>query len=273
MLHRLLILLACSCATLLCGFGQPGAQAQSLGIMPAMVDAKVKGGATYTQEYTISNGTSARLRLRCSVGDFWYDEQNRRVDGLPGTLPRSASPWVQFSPAETTIEPQSSVTVKAIITVPAAATGGFYTTPIFEAEEDLTTRQPGAVSASIKVRIRALMLLATEGSSEYNVEVMGGRAVPPTSSSPLEMQLDLRNRGTAHAGVRGIFAILNAAGVVAGHGRIEEQRYLPGQRATSKARWAGELAPGHYTAIVTLTYNRAGMEPNSLVSEIPFDVK
>lgn len=102
---------------------------------------------------------------------------------------------------------------------------------------------------------------------------MGGRVVPPTASSELEMQLDLRNRGTAHASVRGAFAILNSSGALVGRGRTEEKRYLPGQQNPLRGAWAGELSPGTYTSVVTLSYNRVGLEPTTLVYELPFTVK
>ncbi len=116
------------------------------------------------------------------------------------------------------------------------------------------------------------MFTTVEGS-EYNVEIMGGRITPPTASSELEMTLDLRNRGTAHAKVRGAYAILNAAGTLAGRGKIEEKTYLPTQRKILSSKWSGELPPGNYTCLVTLSYNRVGLEPTSLLYEIPFVVK
>jgi hypothetical protein len=272
MVHKLLIL--CSCAIMLCGFGESRAQTKSLGITPALVDASVKRGATYSKAFTVSNATATRLRLRCSVSDYWYGENNERIDGLPGTLPRSASPWVQFSPTEQIIEPNSSVTVNAVITIPQEAAGGYYTVPIFETEaaDDQAPKEGNAATASVMVRFRGLLLLTTEDATEYNLEVMNGRITPPTSSSELTMQLDLRNRSTAHASVRGMFAIVDPAGKLAGRGKMEEKRYLPGQRDTLKADWTGQLAPGRYTAIVTLTYERAGMAPATLVYELPLEI-
>lgn len=236
----------------------------------------MKRGATYNKAYTIANNTDTRLRFRFSVGDYWYDQHNARVDGRPGTLPRSASLWVQFSPAEVLIEPHSSATVTTIITVPQTAAGGYYTAPIFEAEaadSSNKTTPDGTITASVALRFCGLLMLTTDDATEYNVEIMDSSVTPPTASARLEMHLDVRNRSTAHANVSGVFAILNAVGGLAGRGRIEEKRYLPGQRDTLKATWAGELAPGHYTVIVTLSYDRAGMERATLLREMSFDVK
>ena len=274
-LNKIPIILVCTFAAILCVLGTSQAHGQTLGITPALVDAKVKRGATYTQAFTISNNTSTRLRLRSSAADFWYGEHNERIDALPGTQPRSASTWVQFSPAEQIIEPNSSAVVNAVITIPQTAAGGYYTVPIFETEAvdaSLAATIGKTATAAVMIRFRGLLLLTTEDATEYNVEVVNGRITAPTASTELKMELDLRNRSTAHASVRGIFAIVDTAGKLAGRGKIEEKRYLPGQRNTLKADWAGQLAPGRYTTIVTLTYDRAGLAPATLVYELPLEV-
>lgn len=252
-----------------------GAQAQqnTVAVSPASIDAKVKRGSTYMQTYMLSNSTSERLRFTCSVIDYWYDENNKRLTGRPGTLPRSASPWVQFSPSEVIIEPHSSANVKAIITVPLAATGGYYTMPVFEAMPIKSEAASGnASTASIGIRFRGLVMLATEDANEYVVEIMGGKVLPPTASTPFELEIDVRNRGTVHARLLGVFAILDAKGGLAGRGKIEASKFLPGQRNMLKVPWAGELPIGRYTAVVTLSYDRVGMEPATLVYELPFEV-
>lgn len=264
-------------ALLLCGASLSRAQQNSVGVSPASIDAKVKRGSTYTQVYTLFNNTSEKLRFSCSVLDYWYDENNKRVTSRPGTLPHTASPWVQFSPAELVVDPKSSANVKVIITVPLTANGGYYTMPVFEAmpvKGEAKSAQPAdaKATASIGIRFRGLIMLATADGSEYNVEVMGGKVAPPTESSPLEVDLDLRNRGSVHARVQGNLAILNEKGELAGRGKLEGSRFLPGQRNVVKAAWAGALMPGRYTALVTFSYDRINMEPASLVYEIPFTV-
>ncbi|HEX8091231.1 MAG TPA: hypothetical protein VF762_20415 [Blastocatellia bacterium] len=273
---RPLAILILALATAVCISGQAQAQGQSLGISPAYIEAKVKRGATYNKAFTISNDTPTRLRFRLSVVDYWYNENGEHIDGRPGTLPRSASLWVQFTPTEIVIEPNSSATAKAIISVPQNASGGYYTRPVFEAEaadKSEASRKESTASASVAIQFRGLMMLVTETGAEYNVEVMSGKINPPTQSSALEIYLNVRNRSTAHAQLRGVFAILSPTGVLVGRGRIDPKNYLPGEQDVYKAEWAGELAPGHYTAVVTLSYDRVGNDSAALVYELPFDVK
>lgn len=264
----LLICLLGSC------LGAAFAQQSSVGITPASVDAKVKRGASYTQNFTIVNKTGAALKFRSSVQDVWYDELNNRVTGRAGTLQRSASLWIQFSPAEFTVENNSSTVVKAVITVPPGASGSFYAVPVFEGMPvDKPVTQTNISTASIGVRFRGLIMLTTDEGAEYNVEITNGKVSPPTASTELELNLDLRNRGTAHAKLRGAFAILNHAGALAGRGSFAEKRLFPAQRNFINTKWAGELPPGKYTCIVTLSYDRIGTDPTSIVYEMPFEVK
>jgi hypothetical protein len=281
---KFLQLFVCSCIALLVCFGVANAQPASVTISPASIDTKVKRGASYTQNFTLTNNSGNRLLVRCTFTDLWYDENNKRLNGRAGTLPRSASLWAQFSPAEIIVEPNSSAVVKAVITVPQSVSGSYYTVPNFEigtvvtktAKSENYTKSADSdslASALIGIKFRGLMMFTTEDGAEYNVEIMSGKISPPTVSSELEINLDLRNRGTAHAKVRGSFAILNSSGALVGRGNIDEKRYLPTQRDFIKSTWAGDLPPGKYTCLITLTYNRVGLEPTSLVYELPFTVK
>lgn len=275
--RKLLILLAA--VILLSYFGIVSAQQISVAITPASVDARVNRGATYTQTFTLVNNTGTRLRLKCSVADMWYDENNNRVTGRPGALERSASLWIQFSPDEMIVEAHSSATVNAIVTVPQSAAGSYYSVPVFEAMPadsvlpDATLTKGNRAAATIGIRFNGLMMFTTVDDAEYKVEIIGGRITPPNASTELAMELDVRNGGTAHVFVRGAFAILNSTGALVGRGAIQEKRYLPGQRSILQSGWAGELPPGRYTSVITLTYDRAGAEPASLVYELPLVVR
>ena len=271
------VLIVTVLALLICS-GSALSQTASVTITPASVDTRVKPGASYTKNFTLVNNSDERLRFRASAEDVWIDENNARQEGRPGTLPRSASLWIQFTPNEVVIEPHGTAVIKALITVPQGLAGSFYTVPVFDVAPVKTSVITNAAltnvaTASIGVRFRTLMMLTTETGAEYNVELTGAKVTPPTASSELELNLDLHNRGNAHAKMRGAFAILDSAGQLAGRGTIDEKRILPTQQKALKGKWAGELKPGDYTCVITLSYNRIGMEPASLVKEVSFKVK
>jgi hypothetical protein len=265
----------CSCFS----YVQAQKRSASISITPASIDAKVKRGSSYTQLFTLTNSTNTRLRFKCSSADMGYDENNNRLTGRAGTLPRSASLWIEFSPTEIVIEPHSSGTVKVLVTVPLTAAGGYYSVPVFDAMPvgDLlptaVQAKPSTASATIGVQFNGLMMFTTTDAAEYNIEIQGAKITPPSASAELALQLDIINRGNAHARVHGGFAILNSASVLAGRGIIKEIRYLPNQRKMLETSWAGDLPPGRYTCLITLSYDRTGMEAASLVKELSFVVQ
>jgi hypothetical protein len=252
------------------------APAQSLTLSPAILEAQVRRGATYANSYTLLNRTNVRLRVHCSLYDYWYDEQNQRITGRPGTLPHSASTWVQFSASDVIVEPNASASVKFVVSVPQDAAGGYYTSPTFEAEAaDVPPAAAGDTTsrARIKIRFHGLLLLTTTEATEYNVEIMGVKIAPPTTSSSLALEVDVRNRSTAHTHVAGAFALLDSAGKLVGRGNIKQKRFLPGERNKFNTAWTGELSAGRYLAIITITYDRVGDDPATVIYQIPFSTQ
>jgi hypothetical protein len=255
-------------------------QQNSVAITPATIDAPVKRGTSYTQIFTLTNGTNTRLRFKCSAADMGYDDNHNRVNARAGSLERSASLWIEFLPAEVVVEAHSSQAVKILVTVPLTAAGGYYSVPVFEAipaDEVISsasvTPKANTAKATFGIRFNGLMMFTTLDAAEYNIEILGGKITPPSPSMELAMQLDIRNRGNAHARVRGNFAILNSAGTLSGRGTIKETRYMPDQQKMLETTWTGELAPGKYTAVITLSYDRVGTNPAILSYELPFVVQ
>lgn len=245
-----------------------------VGIAPAVAEVYAKRGTTITQTFTLDNSTAARVRFRCSTGDFWYNAENQLTFGPAGTKERSAALWVQFLPTEIIAEPYSSVTVKALVTIPADARGGYYLTPIFTGEaapqtDNTPQRTP---TASLAVELTGLMLIGVEDAADYRLAVLDGAITPPTANSELTLKAKIANQGTIHARVRGAFALLDVAGKVVGRGKIEPRTFLPGQSLELSGSWAGTLPAGSYTALATFTYNRVGQTPATVVQEWPFRV-
>ena len=266
-LKTLLILLVAFAAV-----ERAAAQKPSLGVTPAMVVANVTPGKTFVQEYTLANNSADYVRFRCTLGDYWYDENNAPLLAAPNTLERTAAAWIQFTPSEVVAKPRSSVTIKAVISIPETAAGGFYATPFFEGEAVDATGKDARASSSIAVRIGGLMMLATEKKSEYALEIAAAKVAPPTEFSEFELTLDTLNRGNVHAFLKGAFAILDERGKLVGQGRIANHVLMPGQRRAFKENWGGQLLSGEYTVVSTLSYDRAGLTAATLVNETKFKI-
>src|SRR5262249_48880086 len=115
--------------SLLCGlfcFAAGQARAQSLGLAPAQVVEKVKPGVPFQFDLSTVNSGDTPVDMHVEITDFWYNEKNEKVFSSPGTSPRSAANWIQFVPDHFEVGAHGTQKMKAIVTPPADARGGYY---------------------------------------------------------------------------------------------------------------------------------------------------
>jgi hypothetical protein len=249
------------------------AQSTAIGLTPASLESVVRPGATYSQSFTINNSTATAMRFHCSAADMGYNADEKRVEGKAGTMSRSASLWIQFTPADVMVPANGSAVAKAVITIPAAAAGSYYTVPIFEGRPEMPQPTSGSSVASFGIRFKGIIVLTTDRGSEYNLEIKSAVVEPPSATAPLALKIDIKNRGTAFTRVRGSYAILDSEGKLMGRGTISSRKMFPIQHEALRSEWSGKLPPGKYSATVLLSYDRVGSESASIVREIPFTVQ
>jgi hypothetical protein len=246
-----------------------GAGAQSLGLVPALVDSRFKPGHPFQVELMVSNPGGAPLALRTSVTDFWYNDKNEKVFERPGSTPRSAANWIEVVPNQVTVPPGGSGTVKAIITPPMKASGGYYAAVFFESAPVLTqsgNEERKAVYANI--RLGSLILLTADNTDEYSIDVTNACLTPPDEGHTLKVDLDLENKGNTHILPSARVAIMNSGRDLVGKASGEARRFLPSQKDHLSVTWSGNLAPGVYNAILTVVYGTGKI----YTQDLPFTV-
>ena len=77
---------------------------------------------------------------------------------------------------------------------------------------------------------------------------------PPSASTLLAFTQSLSNTGAEPAVIKGMAAILDASGRLAGRVTFESTRLLPGERGVMRAEYPGTLAAGRYRGLATLDY-------------------
>ncbi len=120
MICRLLCGLACLAA--LAGH----AHAQSLGLAPGEVRETFKPGVPFQFDLSTVNSGDTAVDMHVEITDLWFDEKNEKVFSSPGTSPRSAANWIQFVPDHFQVAPNGTQKMKAIVTPPSDAKGGYY---------------------------------------------------------------------------------------------------------------------------------------------------
>lgn len=232
------------------------AQAQvKYGLTPAMVVRNFKPGQPFTVELTVSNGSSRPVLMRGTAMDFWYNGKNEKVFGAPGTLPRSASNWVEFVPRVITVPAEGFSTVRMVVTPPADATGSYYCVAFVESKPELARSATAETQALYtNIRLGALVMLAAEKSEKFKINVSDARFSPPAPSHDLTLEFEVDNESNTHIFPRSAVAVLNEGHEIVAKTEGEIKRFLPGQTDRLSLKWGGTLPPGSYTALLTLVY-------------------
>ena len=111
---------------------QPGGSGISLA--PARIELEMQPGSETTVVVNLDyHGTaenSQPIRIVASLNDWTIDRNGQVQFEKAGTIPSSASPWLIYSPAETTVTPGNLHAIRVTISVPKDATPGDHLTAL-----------------------------------------------------------------------------------------------------------------------------------------------
>lgn len=256
-------------AACLAGIFGPSARAQSIALAPAQVPYRFKPGQPFQFDLSVANKGGSPVFLRVTATDFWYNEKNEKTFGTPGSSPRSAANWIEFVPRQLTVPAGGTGKVSVLLTPPLQASGGYYAVVFVESKPELAeeaTAERKAVYTNM--RLGSLILLSAENTEEYKIEVSDAQFTAPTANQAMKLDFQVDNKSNTHIFAQAKVAILNSRHDLIAKAEAEAKRLLPGQKDKLAVTWTGVLAPGNYSAILTVLYG----EDKNYTQEFPFTV-
>jgi hypothetical protein len=252
------------------GLGMAGmARAQALGLAPAQVVEKFKPGVPLQIDLSTVNNGDQPAEMSVEITDFWYNEKNEKVFTTPGTSPRSAANWIQFVPEHFQVPAHGTQKMKAIITPPSDAKGGYYAVLFVDSKPVLSfTDSKTGQGVNTNMRLGCLVLLSAENTEQYKIELSNVKLTPPSSSQGLGLTFDLLNSGNTHVFPQARLAVLDSHRKLVAKAENDQKRFLPGQKDTLHVDWAGTLPAGDYTAVLTVAYGEDRIE----TQQVPFNI-
>jgi hypothetical protein len=244
------------------------AHAQSLGLAPAQVVQKFKPGVPFEFDLSTVNTGETPVDMSVDITDFWYDEKNEKVFSSPGTSPRSAANWIQFVPDHFEVAAHGTQKMKAIITPPADARGGYYAVLFVQSKPQLSFPKGDGKGVSTSMRIGCLVLLRAESTEEYKIELSDVKVTPPAETHGLSVDFTLLNAGNTHVFPAARVAVLDANRKLVAKAEGDEKRFLPGQKNSMHVEWAGKLTPGNYTALLTVAYGEDRIDTQQIAFSV-----
>jgi P pilus assembly chaperone PapD len=168
--------------------GPPETVGSGISLSPARVELEMQPGTETTVvvnlDYHGIAGNSQPVRIVASLND-WTINRNGEVEfQKANTLPNSASPWLIYSPAETTVTPGNIHSIRVTISVPKDATAGDHLTAlIIEQRPDTIKLNQNRRQMVVRYRMAAVFYikvpqLTRRGSLEnLRAEVHAGSVV------------------------------------------------------------------------------------------------
>jgi hypothetical protein len=135
-----------------------------LALAPARFELEMQPGSETTVvvnlDYHTARASAQPSRIMASLSDWDISRSGELHFYKAGTLPRSASPWLIFSPSEVTVQPGHTHSIRVTITVPKdAAPGDHLAALIIEQRPDTIKYNRGARRMLVRFRMASMFYI------------------------------------------------------------------------------------------------------------------
>jgi methionine-rich copper-binding protein CopC len=247
----------------------PQQRGSGISLAPARLELEMQPGSETTVvvnlDYHSTTEDSQPVRIVASLNDWTIDRDGQVQFARANTLPNSASPWLIYSPAETTVTPGNLHAIRVTISVPKDATPGDHLSAlIIEQRPDNIKVNPNRRQVVIRYRMAAVFYikvpqLRRAGSLEsLRAEATADQLVV----TPL-----LKNAGNSVVRPLTSLKVTDSAGApVAELPQKESLPLLGGAELAQPVVLETRLAPGTYTVKYRIDF-QDGSRPTEGVTE------
>ncbi len=247
----------------------PPPRGNGISLAPARLELEMQPGSETTVvvnlDYHSAGEDSQPVRIVASLNDWTIDRNGEVQFSRANTMPNSASPWLIYSPAETTVVPGHLHAIRVTVSVPKDATPGDHLTAlIIEQRPDNIRINPDRRQVVIRYRMAAVFYikvpqLRRAGSLEsLRAEATENQVVV----TPL-----LKNTGNSVIRPLTSLKVTDSAGVaVAELPQKESLPLLGGAELVQPVVLEQRLAPGTYTVKYRIDF-QDGSRPTEGVTE------
>jgi hypothetical protein len=221
---------------------------------------RVPPGQVVQGSFKVTNTGDGSIMVDFYLEDWHFSEigDGTRIYSQAGTTPRSAAPWISFSPPRAELPPNGEVRVDYTVRVPNDPTlrGGYYAVLFAETLVASLPQEPvapDAVAAYVDyaARLSHTFMLEIDGTVEARATVRNPAVAPP-GVGPMRISGVFSNEGNVVARCeRGDFHAQSSDGVIAARGELPAVFADPGQQVPIQTEWSGSLGSGQYSLIVT----------------------
>lgn len=223
-------------------------------------DLAVAAGHQETASFSVTNDADRSMTLDISLTDWERDLDGTNRLLPPGTLARSAAPWMTVTPNQLELAPGDAAEVAFTLDVPSNVEGTYWSAISLE-EAPRPSQAQGETVLTVRQRVVVKVLQTAPGTGNVVGKVASVRV---GGLNPLTVAVRFENQGTTNLpAVRGRWEVRDAQGEPLVSQAIESFPVLPGavrQLSLSSERPLGDvLPPGRYLILVVMDFDGAGV--------------
>jgi methionine-rich copper-binding protein CopC len=248
----------------------PPSAGSGISLAPARVELEMQPGSETTVvvdlDYHSTLESSQPVRIVASLNDWTIKRTGEVEFHKANTLPNSASSWLIYSPAETTVIPGNIHSIRVTISVPKDATPGDHLTAlIVEQRPDSIKLNQNRRQVVVRYRMAAVFYikvpLLTRGGS---LENLSAEATPDN----ILVTTTLKNQGNSVLRPLTLVKLTDASGhVVAELPEKESLPVLGGAELVQPVTIEKALAPGSYTVKYRVDF-QDGSRPTEGITDL-----
>lgn len=248
----------------------PQPTGNGISLAPARIELEMQPGSETTVvvnlDYHATTENSQPVRIVASLNDWTIDRDGQVKFERANTLPSSASPWLIYSPAETTVVPGNLHAIRVTISVPKDATPGDHLTSlIVEQRADNIKLNQNRRQVVIRYRMAAVFYIKVpQLRRQGSLESLRAEA----NAEQLVVTPLLKNSGNSVIRPLTSLRVTDRAGVaVAELPQKESLPLLGGSELVQPLVLESRLAPGTYTVKYRVDF-QDGSRPTEGVTEV-----
>ena len=241
-----------------------------ISLAPARLELEMQPGSettvVITLDYHAISENSQPVRILASLNDWTIDRDGQVKFERANTLPNSASPWLIYSPAETTIVPGNLHAIRVTVSVPKDATPGDHLSAlIVEQRPDNIKLNENRRQMVIKYRMAAVFYIKVpQLRRQGSLESLSAEA----NAEQVVVTPRLKNSGNSVIRPLTSLKVTDSAGVaVAELPQKESLPLLGGAELMQPLVLESRLAPGTYTVTYRVDF-QDGSRPTEGVTEL-----
>lgn len=248
----------------------PKSANSGISLAPARLELEMAAGSETTVvinlDYHTTTADSQPVRIVASLNDWTIDRDGQVQFQRANTLPNSASPWLIYSPAETTVTPGNLHAIRVTVSVPKNATPGDHLTAlIVEQRPDNIKLNENRRQMVIRYRMAAVFYIKVpQLSRQGSLESLRAEA----NENQVVVTPLLKNAGNSVVRPLTALKVTDSAGVAIAELPLKESLpVLGGAELAQPLVLETRLAPGTYTVKYRVDF-QDGSRPTEGVTEL-----